>query len=70
LLGIGFEPDAVDLFTKSPGLDFNEAFGRATLVSENDISYRLISIADLIRNKEQLGRRGKRENSMSTMYWP
>jgi hypothetical protein len=59
-LAIGFEPDAVDLFTKSPGLDFDKAFKRASLVSETGLSYRLISIEDLIRNKQHLKRTGEK----------
>ncbi len=58
VLSFGFEPEAVDIITKAPGIDFDSAFKRAAKVSISGISARLIDIHDLIKNKQTLNRKG------------
>lgn len=59
-LGLGFEPDAVDIFTVTPGIDFNESYKRAKDIQQNDFSVKIISIEDLIQNKRQLKRKNEK----------
>lgn len=59
-LGLGFEPDAVDIFTATPGIDFNESYKRAKDIQQNDFSVKIISIEDLIQNKRQLKRKNEK----------
>lgn len=60
-LGIGFEPDAVDIFTFSPAINFEEALRNSVLIKEGDLELNLISLDDLIRNKEHLNRGGEKQ---------
>jgi len=55
-LGLGFEPDAVDILTTTPGIDFKSAFERAEEIQDVNIKVKIISIEDLIKTKESLNR--------------
>lgn len=55
-LGLGFEPDAVDLLTTTPGIDFNAAYERAKEILDTNIKIKIISIEDLIKAKESMNR--------------
>ena len=55
-LGLGFEPDAVDIFTTTPGIDFQSAFQHAKEIRDINISVMIIGIEDLIKTKESLNR--------------
>ena len=59
-LSFGFEPDAIDLMTFTPGINFNEAYSRADKVEGLEI--RIASLDDLISNKESLNRTGSKEH--------
>lgn len=59
-LSVGFEPDAVDLLTITPGIDFTEAYKRAEELKIDDLKVNLISIDDLILNKSSLRREGEK----------
>jgi predicted nucleotidyltransferase len=53
-LGLGFEPDAVDILTITPGVDFNSAYQKANEIHDTDVKIKVISIEDLIKIKESL----------------
>lgn len=55
-LGLGFEPDAVDIFTITPGIEFKSSYHRANVILDRDLSLKIISLEDLIKNKENLNR--------------
>jgi hypothetical protein len=60
-LGLGIEPDAVDLFNSTPGIDFATAYERSTVVNDRGFDINIISVTDLIRNKESLRREGEKK---------
>lgn len=60
-LGIGLEPDAIDIFTSTPGVLFDAAIQRATKVDDEGLTLSFISLPDLIANKEQLQREGEKK---------
>lgn len=60
VLSFGFEPEAVDIMNQTTGIDFEEAYKRAKVVRVNDFSIKMMSIDDLIRNKEKLNRSGEK----------
>lgn len=39
-LGLGFEPDAVDILSTTPGVDFASAFKQSTAIEDNHIRCR------------------------------
>jgi len=53
---IGVAPRRIDIITAASGLDFDEAFSRATAVVLEGIQVHIPSVADLIRNKRASGR--------------
>ncbi len=55
-LGLGFEPDAVDILTITPGIDFESALMHSMVIEESSLKLNIISIDDLIKNKESLNR--------------
>lgn len=62
VLSFGFEPEAVDIMNQTMGIDFEEAYKRAKVARFNDVSVKMISIDDLIRNKEKLNRAGEKRH--------
>lgn len=60
-LSLGFEPDAVDIFTVTPAVDFDGAFQRAIEIHDDGMAVRIISLEDLIKNKENLHREGAKK---------
>ncbi len=60
-LGLGFEPDAVDLMTYTPGINFNESYQRATIIYDEGVPIRIISLEDLIYNKQSMNRTGEKK---------
>jgi hypothetical protein len=60
-LGLGLEPDAVDIFTTTPGIDFESAYSRSNEMSDSGLSIKLISLQDLLKNKEALNRGGEKQ---------
>lgn len=61
-LSFGFEPDAIDLMTATPGVNFIEAFGRANKIDSGGVSVPIMHIDDLIKNKESLNRQGEKRH--------
>jgi hypothetical protein len=59
-LGLGFEPDAVDIFTTTPGIDFDGSYRRSKKVLDSGLSILVIGLEDLIKNKEALNREGEK----------
>ncbi|HEU5290591.1 MAG TPA: nucleotidyltransferase [Cyclobacteriaceae bacterium] len=55
-LGLGFEPDAVDILTVAPGINFKKAYANAGRISDQNLEVKIISLEDLIANKEALNR--------------
>jgi len=53
---IGVAPRRIDIITTASGLNFDEAFSRATTVEIEGITVRIPSVTDLIRNKRASGR--------------
>jgi hypothetical protein len=60
VLGFGFEPDAVDILNFTPGLDFTVTYQNSNMVDFEGLSIRVIDIRDLIKNKENLNRKGEK----------
>jgi hypothetical protein len=60
VLSFGLEPEAVDILTYTPGIQFSEAFNNAQIVELGEITTRIIDIQDLIKNKENLNRQGEK----------
>jgi predicted nucleotidyltransferase len=52
----GREPVRVDILTSPSGLDFDESYGRRTVVDWDGVSVPLISLEDLRTNKRASGR--------------
>ncbi len=59
-LGLGFEPDAVDIISFTPGIDFNSSFKQANIIEDSTLTLRIISLDDLIINKESMNREGEK----------
>lgn len=58
-LAFGFEPDAVDVLTITPGIDYATAHARANQFSVSpEMKVKIIHIDDLIANKTSLNRQG------------
>lgn len=53
---IGIEPNRIDILTEVESLDFAAAFSRKALSSYGGIPIGLLSLEDLITNKESVGR--------------
>ena len=66
VLSFGLEPDAVDILNYTPGIDFEIAYKNSLEINFAGLNIRLINIADLIKNKEQLQRKG--EKSLLDQY--
>lgn len=60
VLSFGLEPDAVDIINHTPGIDFRSAFQKAKYVEFSHLKIPIIDIHDLIKNKEQLQRKGEK----------
>jgi hypothetical protein len=60
-LGLGIEPDAVDILSIAPGVDFNSAFKQSTVIEDSHVKIHIISLDDLIKNKEALNREGEKK---------
>lgn len=56
MVELGVEPVKIQLMNFADGLDFEEAFSRRNLVKIEDINVTVVSMDDLIRNKETVGR--------------
>ena len=59
-LSFGFEPEAIDIMTKTPGIDFEAAYKNAGTVTISGLKVKMIAIRDLIKNKELLKRPGEK----------
>lgn len=59
-LGLGFEPDAVDILSITPGVDFESAFRQSNVIEDSHVKLHIISLDDLIKNKEALNREGEK----------
>ncbi|MCL2335612.1 MAG: hypothetical protein FWC57_06060 [Endomicrobia bacterium] len=53
---IGVAPRRIDIITSVDGLDFKKAYKRSKIVNIDDIKIRVLSKADIIRNKSASGR--------------
>lgn len=60
-LGLGFEPDAVDILSIAPGVDFDSAFRQSSVIEDSHVKLHIISLDDLIKNKEALNREGEKK---------
>jgi len=60
-LGLGFEPDAVDIFTITAGIDFETAYRNSIVIQDGNLSVHVIALQDLIKNKESLNRGGEKQ---------
>lgn len=60
VLTFGLEPDAVDILTFTPGVEFDLAFENATTLEFEGERLKIIHLKDLIKNKEQLNRQGEK----------
>jgi hypothetical protein len=60
-LSLGFEPDAVDILTLTPGVDFNSAFERSIVIEDSSVKLNIISLDDLLKNKESMNREGEKK---------
>ena len=56
LVIIGVEPLAVDFLNYSKGLDFEEAYARRETADDDGLKISVISLRDLLTNKEAVGR--------------
>lgn len=57
-LSIGLEPDAIDIMTVTPGLDFDKAYSRVQFLETGNLKIPFVSFDDLITNKQKLNRHG------------
>lgn len=55
-LGLGLEPDAVDIITITPGIDFQSAYERSKEILDLNLKIKVIGLQDLIKVKESLNR--------------
>ncbi|MBX2945259.1 MAG: hypothetical protein KF725_05455 [Cyclobacteriaceae bacterium] len=60
-LGLGFEPDAVDILSMTPGVNFDSAFRQSSVIEDSHVKLHIISLDDLIKNKEALNREGEKK---------
>lgn len=60
VLSFGLAPDAVDILNLTPGLEFKSAYKNSVEETFSGLTIRIIHIRDLIRNKEQLQRKGEK----------
>lgn len=58
VLSFGLEPDAVDILNFAPGINFEKAYANSVLVDFMGLPIRMIDLRDLIKNKENLQRKG------------
>ena len=56
IIRMGFEPMRLELFTRIPGLDFNECYPRRTKAKIGSINIPFLSLEDLKINKLATGR--------------
>jgi len=52
----GMEPDAVDILTSSRGVSLEDIFENAITTRIDDLSFKIIDIRDLLKNKENIKR--------------
>lgn len=62
VLAFGFEPDAVDILNFTPGLEFETTYKNGIDIEFNGVQLKVIDIRDLIRNKENLNRKGEKSH--------
>jgi predicted nucleotidyltransferase len=62
VLFFGDEPDAIDIINHTPALTFDEAFANSLVLNIDGMPLPLVDIRDLIRNKENLNREGKKSH--------
>jgi hypothetical protein len=62
VLSFGFEPDAVDIINHTPGIEFQAAYKNAKVSDLSGVHIPVISINDLIKNKESLKRVGEKSH--------
>lgn len=60
VLSFGLSPDAADILTFTPGIEFNSAFRNAQVIDFSGLKIPVIDIRDLIKNKESLQRKGEK----------
>ena len=60
VLSFGLEPEAVDIFNITPGIEFTPAYENSVEENFSGLSIRIIDIHDLIKNKEHLQRKGEK----------
>jgi hypothetical protein len=60
VLSFGLSPDAADILTFTPGIEFNSAFRNAQIIDFSGLKIPVIDIKDLIKNKESLQRKGEK----------
>jgi hypothetical protein len=60
VLSFGLAPDGVDILNLTPGLEFKSAYDNSVEETFSELTIRIIHIRDLIRNKEQLQRKGEK----------
>jgi len=60
VLSFGLPPDAVDILTFTPGIEFNSAFGNAQQIDFSGLKIPILDIRDLMKNKEKLRRKGEK----------
>ncbi len=60
MLSFGLEPEAVDILNYTPGIEFNSAYENSVEETFSGLRIRIIDIRDLIKNKEQLQRKGEK----------
>jgi len=53
---IGVAPRRIDIITTIDGVDFKSAYSRKEIVSVEELSIPVLSLEDLIKNKESTGR--------------
>ncbi|MDR0495660.1 MAG: nucleotidyl transferase AbiEii/AbiGii toxin family protein [Treponema sp.] len=53
---IGVAPRRVDIITSVDGLKFDDAFVRSEIIEIEDIPVHVLSLADIIKNKQSTGR--------------
>ncbi|MFT4176060.1 MAG: hypothetical protein QM627_05335 [Luteolibacter sp.] len=56
IIRIGFEPMRLELFTRIPGVQFNECYPRHEIVKIGRMQVPFISLSDLKTNKRASGR--------------
>lgn len=59
-LELGFEPDAIDILSITPGIDFNTAYRQSIMIEDSHVKFHIISLDDLIKNKKVMNREGEK----------